>query len=376
MAKRRQFGSTWWGKAWLDALEQRALEDPNRLGRGRTYARQDRVQSIELSPGELRAQVFGNRSEPYTTVLSLRTLSDREWDNVLELAMSRAGNVAALLAGEVPREIGEHVLPNRGDLGPECSCPDWAEPCKHVAALCYIAADMFDADPFALLTLRGRSRDQVLNEVRARRSQHLGVELTPSSDQPRGADPTISAAQAFRREPVPLDRSPNLVNRPAGLVPLAVTPGADAGIDTDELAELVADAAERAWSMLAAGTDSGLGLSVGADVVRRASSGDVYTVAEATGVDEVDLIASVIAWRIGGLAGFDARKTFDDADPAQLAAVAQALGPDAKVRGNRVSLGDRQLRIDRDGRWWRFRADDDYGWVLADGPSDDPNDLI
>ena len=76
MAKVRKFGNTWWGKAWLDALEQRALVDPNRLPRGRTYARQDRVREIELSPGELRAHVWGTREDPYTTTLSMRVLTE------------------------------------------------------------------------------------------------------------------------------------------------------------------------------------------------------------------------------------------------------------------------------------------------------------
>ena len=102
----KQFGNSWWGKAWLDALEQRALEDPNRLPRGRTYARQDRVADLELSPGELRAQVWGNRHDPYTTTLSIRVLSDHEWEELLDEMMAKASNVATLLAGEVPREIG------------------------------------------------------------------------------------------------------------------------------------------------------------------------------------------------------------------------------------------------------------------------------
>ena len=375
MAKVRQFGNTWWGKAWLDALEQRALVDPNRLPRGRTYARQDRVRDLELSPGQLRAQVHGT-TDPYTTTLSLRLLGDDEWDVVLDLAMDKASNVAALLAGEVPREIGDHVLPDRGDLGPECSCPDWAEPCKHVAALCYVAADLFDADPFALLTLRGRSRDAVLTEVRVRRSQRLGVELAPSSDQPRGADPTMSAAQAFRREPVPLEQSPSISNRPGEFVPLAVFPGADAGIDTDELADLARDAAERAWSMLAGGTESGLELSVGADVVRRATRGDVNQIAAATGLAVDELGAAVAAWRIGGLAGFKVHSGRPEVDVAKMERGKSALGDGAKVRGNIASFGTTQLRFDEDNRWWRFLADDELGWLLTDGPADDPADLL
>ncbi len=376
MAKIRQFGNTWWGKAWLDALEQRALVDPNRLPRGRTYARQDRVFSIEVSPGQLRAKVQGSRPAAYNTTLSLRLLSDAEWDVVLDLAMDKAGNLASLLAGEVPATIGEHVLPDRGELGPECSCPDWAEPCKHAAALCYIAADLFDADPFALLTLRGRSRDQVLTEVRARRSERLGVALTPSSDQPRGADPTISAAQAFRREPVPLDRSPAVPARPGAMAALAVSPGADSGIDIEELNALVRDAAERAWSMLAGGADSGLALSVGADVVRRAIGGDIDKIAAKTGVSPSELGAAVEAWKVGGVAGFRASSGRHDVEPAAMERGASALGPGARVRANTVSLRTTQLRLDEQGAWWRFSPHDELGWVLVDGPADDPLDLL
>jgi hypothetical protein len=160
------------------------------------------------------------------------------------------------------------------------------------------------------------------------------------------------------------------------MVPLAVDPGADAGIDTDELADLVRDAAERAWSMLAGGTDSGLQLTVGADVVRRAASGNLHQIAQATGLDENELHAAVVAWRIGGLAGFTAHKGKPQVDPAAMARGQQSLGADARVRGNAVSLGTTQLRLDDDGRWWRFTADDALGWLLTDGPADDPNDLL
>jgi len=378
MAKARSFGTTWWGRAWLEALEQRALVDPNRLPRGRTYARQGRVTSLEVGPGELRAQVWGKPTDPYSTTLSMRTLDAAEWDRLLDMIMDKASNTAALLAGQVPEDIAEFVLPSRGDLGPDCSCPDAAEPCKHAAALCYVAADLFDEDPFALLTLRGRGREQVLTEVRARRSAALGTTVTPPSDQPRGADPSISASQAYRREPVPLDRSPRVPPGPGRWRRLAATPGADSGIDLDDLTELVNDAAERAWSMLAVGTDSGLHLSVGADVVRRAAraDADVQAVAQATGVDATELAAAVAAWRIGGQAGYLAHRSPVEIEDAQWQRVAAALGPDAKRRATAINVGPKQLRVDRDKRWWRFEADDELGWLLVDGPADDPADLL
>lgn len=376
MAKTRQFGNTWWGRAWLEALERRALVDPNRLPRGRTYARQDRVRALELSPGRLQAIVHGSRIEPYTTTLSLRQLSESEWDHVLEVAMDKASNVAGLLAGEVPPEIGVLVLPGRGELGPACSCPDWAEPCKHAAALCYVAADLFDEDPFALLMLRGRSRQQILQEVRARRSDRLGVSVGEASDQPRGPDPTMSAAKAFRRSPTPLETSPPVPARPGVMPGPITTPGADTGVDVDELRALARDAAERAWAMLVQGDESGLGLSVGADVARRAARGDVAAIASATGVDPVELANAAAAWRVGGLAGYQALRGRPEVDATALERGVAALGHDARIRANAVSLGDRQLRLDEHGSWWRFASDDELGWTLVDGPATDPGDLV
>jgi len=377
MARARSFGETWWGKAWLEALESRALEDPNRLPRGRTYARQDRVQDVELSPGLLRASVWGTADGPYVASLSLRVLDDATWDEMFDLAMSKASAMAALLAGEVPRELDEYVLPDRGDLGPECSCPDWAEPCKHVAALCYVAADLFDRDPFALLNLRGRGRDAVLTEIRRRRSQSLGVDLGASSDLPRGADPTTPATKAHRRSITPLDRAAPIPTQPGRMLPLVVEPGADAGIDPDELTELVSDAAHRAWAMLATGATSQLDLSVGADVVRRAAHQDrVDHIAYTTGLDAKDLGAAVRAWKVGGLAGFNVHRARPDLDPALLEPGRRALGQGSKIRKNTVSFNDVQLRIDGDGAWWVFHADEELGWILIDGPAEDPTDLL
>ena len=160
------------------------------------------------------------------------------------------------------------------------------------------------------------------------------------------------------------------------MVPLAVPPGVDAGIDVRELSDLVSDAAERAWAMLAGDGASGLELSVGADVVRRAARGDVTRIAEQTGLDPIELAAAVAAWRVGGLAGFHVhRGRVDVAEEAMLPG-RLALGARAKVRANTVSAAGSQLRLDEQGRWWRFRADDVLGWLLVDGPADDPADLL
>ncbi len=375
---RRTFGATWWGAAWLDALERRALVDPNRLPRGRTYARQDRVVDLELSPGLVQARVWG--TDRYATQLSVRVLSDAEWDTVLETVMSQAANAAALLSGEVPNAIGDLVLPDKGDLGPDCSCPDSAEPCKHAAALCYIVADLLDEDPFALLTLRGRGRDEVLAEIRRRRAEALGGEVEAPSDLPRGPDPGIAASAAFKRtdhEPAPSRSAPRL---PASTYRLGSVAPADSGIDANDLESLVTDAAERAWQMLASGAPSGLQASPGDDVVRRAArvtDDERSGIVEATGLDAGELAAAAAAWRVGGRAGYRVSRGRWKPTSQQMQPAVDALGESAKVRANTAAAGTVQLRLgEADGCWWRFATDDTLGWVLVAGPATDPADLL
>ncbi|TVT19715.1 hypothetical protein FNH05_34855, partial [Amycolatopsis rhizosphaerae] len=173
---RRTFGATWWGRAWVEALEGRAQLDPNRLPRGRTYARKGMVILLEVAPGEIRAKVRGSLPTPYRVTIRTHRFTAAQWDTLLGTVASRAGHAAALLDGELPPELAEDarasgadLLPGPGDLLPRCSCPDRADPCKHSAAVCYLVADEVDADPFVLFLLRGRGRDEVLEELRARR---------------------------------------------------------------------------------------------------------------------------------------------------------------------------------------------------------------
>ena len=134
------------------------------------------VGELTLAPGEARAWVQGRKTEPYEVRIRVRRFTDDEWDRVLAAISARLGHAAALLDGELPPEIahdaaaaGLDLLPGGGELGPRCSCPDDADPCKHSAAACYLITDALDADPFTLFLLRGRTRDQVLAGIRARR---------------------------------------------------------------------------------------------------------------------------------------------------------------------------------------------------------------
>lgn len=360
-----------WGEAWIGALEGGAVPDPSGLSAGRTDAKKRSVTMLELAPGVARARVGDDAVQ-----LGVRQLSDAAWHDVFAFAIGRPAVAAGLLAGAVPDALQILLLPGSGDVSAECSCSAWAEPCRHAAALCHHLGDLMDDDGFVLTQLRGRSRSDILDAIRVRRAESSGTELRVESGEPRGADPGTSASAAWRRDPPPMPAPLRLGREPGGLRPLAAAPPADSGIPLTELQELVADAAQRAFAMLAGESTSGLDLSVGSDVARRAVDGDIDRIAETTRLDRTELAAAAEAWRFGGAAGLAvARRQMDAANRLMTPGIA-ALGAGAKVRGNRVSEGTLQLRRDEDGMWWRFQADDELGWVLVSEAAADPAELL
>jgi uncharacterized Zn finger protein len=171
-----KFGKTWWAGKWLAALER--LIDPGRLSRGRSYARGGQVLNIDIQPGRVDSRVQGSRPSPYKVQIEIKPLAEREWERVADAMAEQALFAAKLLAGEMPQDIetafaAAHVSlfpTSKGDLETECSCPDYANPCKHIAAVYYLLGEQFDADPFLLFRLRGKSKDEIMAMLRARRT--------------------------------------------------------------------------------------------------------------------------------------------------------------------------------------------------------------
>jgi uncharacterized Zn finger protein len=184
-SKRGDFAKNWWAARWIEAMER--LVDANRLRRGRSYARKGQVLSIEETKGGVTARVQGSRRSPYKVKIQVKPLSDAQWQKVIDALADQAIFAAQLLAGEMPQNIeeafaaaGVSLFPDkRGDLSTDCSCPDWANPCKHVAATHYILGEQFDEDPFLLFRLRGRSQEQILEAMRQRRA---GQEEIPEDE--------------------------------------------------------------------------------------------------------------------------------------------------------------------------------------------------
>jgi len=173
--KRGQFGEHWWAQHWIAVLESFGWD--NRLRRGRTYARKGQVMNIDVRPGQVVARVQGSRRTPYAVRIEIAPLNDDQWERAIDAMAQQALFAAQLLAGEMPLEIeqafqaaGVSLFPTSHDVGMSCSCPDWAVPCKHIAAVYYLLGEEFDRDPFLLFTLRGRTREQVMEALQARRA--------------------------------------------------------------------------------------------------------------------------------------------------------------------------------------------------------------
>ena len=171
-SKRGAIGEQWWSRRFIGVLESYGMS--GRLARGRSYARAGQVLDFELAQGKVTAQVQGSRVRPYQVRIGVLPLTTAQWRRVPQRLASQALFRAKLLAGEMPHEIeevfgecGTPLFPrSAADLDMHCSCPDWGVPCKHLAAVCYVLAEEFDRDPFAMLAWRGRGREELLAALR------------------------------------------------------------------------------------------------------------------------------------------------------------------------------------------------------------------
>lgn len=359
--------ATWWGNAWVTALEQSAL-DTARLARGRAYAGRGLVDAITVTPGRVTAYVHGSRARPYRTEIRLRVLGDDDWERLLDAAAARPDHIAALLDKDVPHALAavSGLLPQAGDLVPDCSCPDDGYPCKHAAALCYQAARLLDEDPFTLFLMRGRGEQEILADLgrrnAARTAVEAGAERPPLPTMPARAAVTATPALSLP-PPLPLPAHPGR--------PPVYPEGPDAP-DPLALEMLATEAAARAHAHLATGRDPVAALTPWQDAVRLAAAhpGSGLTASTrglyrdlAAALDRTpgDLARAVAAWRQGGPAGLAVLEEawdppagpFDRARPALIA----ADFPHFRPWRNRLSTTSLQLRYGRDGLWYGYESD-------------------
>ena len=174
-SKRGAIGDTWWSQRFIELLESFGVG--SRLQRGRNYARRGQVVELEVEPGVVIAKVQGSRYTPYRVRIRGKALTEQQWRRIEKAMAARALPLAQLLAGEMPHDIEDvftscklTLFPrSNAELKASCTCPDWENPCKHIAAAYYILAERFDEDPFLIFAWRGRDKDELLGRLRARR---------------------------------------------------------------------------------------------------------------------------------------------------------------------------------------------------------------
>lgn len=223
-----QASREWWAQRWLDLLDSYRFK--KRLERARTYARQGNILSIKFEGAKVSARVQGTEVEPYQVSLFLEAFSDEQWGYVIETMAQKAIFAAKLLAGEMPPNIEEVFTANGLSLFPftlsevrsKCSCPDKANPCKHIGAIYYQLGDRFSEDPFVLFQLRGRTKDQIITDLRQLRYEHTPEQAEPSHNdiehQPatQPLKPRTIDMQQFWQYDQPLESSLVVIVPPVG----------------------------------------------------------------------------------------------------------------------------------------------------------------
>lgn len=395
----RGFAQTWWGRAWLRTLEESAL-DSGQLKAGRRLARAGAVGAVSVRPGRITAVVQGRDRTAHRADVLLEELSEEQWDRFLDMAVERAGHVAALLDRDMPPHLvedaaarGIELLPGMGDLEPECGCGAW-DHCGHTAALCYQVARLLDQDPFVLLLMRGRGERGLLDDLQARSAAPATPSSEPSEASTSPEAEGVDAAEAYATGGIlpPLPVPPELPAEP-GVPPSQDTETPPApGVDPAALEFLAARTAAEAHRMLAkallpdAGQRSAEAeLTLDQDAVRLAAGAPVARVterlADGSGRGPDGLATAVGAWQLGGvvaLSVLDEEWTVEGETLARARAALESAWdeddrPVLRAQGNRWTVigAPRQLRLGRDGRWWPYREEGSR-WVPAGGPAHDP----
>ncbi|MGW5567831.1 SWIM zinc finger family protein [Streptomyces tendae] len=390
-AQGRGFAQTWWGRAWLKALEDAAM-DAAQVKTGRRLARAGAVGAVSVRPGRITAVVHDRDRTAHRADVLLERLSDAQWDRFVDMAIERSGHVAALLDRDMPPHLvedaaaaGVDLLPGMGDLEPECDCGAW-DHCGHTAALCYQVARLLDQDPFVLLLMRGRAEGAVLEALQTQGS----APPEGGASRPEGVD----AAEAYAAGQVlpPLPAPPGLGDGPGVPPSLDTEAAAPPGVEPSGLSFLASRTAAEAHRLLAEALRAGHDRravdpepTVAQDAVRLAAGDpgpDVLDrLSDGSGRTREALAAAVRAWRLGGGAALSVLEeewaVEGDAAARARAALESAWEederPSLRARANRWTVvgAPHQLRLDREGRWWPYRRE--HGrWVPVGGADQDP----
>jgi uncharacterized Zn finger protein len=180
---------TWWGKAWNKNLESYA-DYSNRIGRGRSYVRNGAVLDLKIQAGKVTALVQGSRSKPYSLEIDIKPIPKAKWIKIKKACEGKLTSVAKLLEGKFPKELqevftekGNGLFPSPREINFDCSCPDWASMCKHIAAALYGIGSRLDNDPSLFFTLRKVKLEDLVSEVVKSKSKSMLLKATKKSSR-------------------------------------------------------------------------------------------------------------------------------------------------------------------------------------------------
>lgn len=167
----KSIAETWWGKSWNINLEQYA-DYSNRIGRGRSYVRHGAVLDLQIKPGEVKSLVQGTASKPYAVTINIKAISGTTWKNIKNACEGKLESLQELLIGKFPKSLdeiftaqGKGLFPSPREIDFSCSCPDWADMCKHVAATLYGIGARLDEDPSLFFSLRNVEINELISQA-------------------------------------------------------------------------------------------------------------------------------------------------------------------------------------------------------------------
>lgn len=374
-----------WGQVWRDQLIGEGWLDARRIGLGHSAIARTEVDAVEVRPGRI-TRIWNAPGTHEAVWIDVPVHGEQAWSSVVTVALSKAGHGAALLDSclesslvEEARQSGVELVPPLSSISASCGCAEREDYCSHAVALLHAAFHEINLTPFSLLTLQGRTEEQLLADIRARR--HGDVD-----DRPFEVDAPMDAAAAWSRPLADLPLPPRALPAP-GSVPRLPNGPADSPIEPDVLHELAVDAVQRAWAMARGDGRSALDLDLDADIARRAVGllGTTRIVELAREMDEPAqrVIGLATAWREAGSGGLAllAEPPWQP-DPYILSDAFEIIVASGRressivVEANTLTVADRtQYRYGKDQQWYRLDKRANH-WMILTPPAVDLQDVL
>lgn len=157
----RKITNSWWADAWVKKIESYS-DFSNRLPRAKSYLRGGKIKELFIEEGIVYAKVKGSKRRPYSVDISFKEISEDKKSEIKELFSENIDSLEDLLSGNFPIDFKDKLMDGKYSLFPEmseiyfsCSCPDWANLCKHIGAVLYGIGVIFDDEPSLFFKLRG-----------------------------------------------------------------------------------------------------------------------------------------------------------------------------------------------------------------------------